>query len=73
MTDLYLQLERINDDGKDNSTKNAGAVHLFKFMNDGSIVSAATGKATYVGTIGNGYDYLDTSDTSVHSVTLEAK
>ena len=41
-------------------------------MSGGSIVSAATGKATYVGTIGNGYDYLDTSDSSVHSVTLTA-
>ena len=41
-------------------------------MDSGSIVSAATGKATYVGTIGNGYDYLDTSDSSEHSVTLTA-
>ena len=40
-------------------------------MDAGSIVSAATGKATYVGTIGYGYDYLDTSDTSEHSVTHE--
>ncbi len=60
-----LAVGKEKDDGKDNSTKDAGAVQLFKFTNDGgSIVSAATGKATYVGTIGNGYDYLDT-------VTLE--
>ena len=56
-----LAVGKEKDDGKDNSTKDAGAVQLFKFMNGGSIVSAATGKATYVGTIGNGYDYLDTS------------
>ncbi len=56
-----LAVGKEKDDGKDNSTTNAGAVQLFKFMNGGSIVSAATGKATYVGTIGNGYDYLDTS------------
>ena len=40
-------------------------------MDAGSIVSAATGKATYVGTIGYGYDYLDTSDGNEHSVTHE--
>ena len=68
-----LAVGRINDDGKNdsNSTKNVGAVNLFKFMDAGSIVSAATGKATYVGTIGYGYDYLDTSDTSEHSVNLD--
>ena len=66
-----LAVGKEKDDGKDGSTKDAGAVQLFKFMNGGSIVSAATGKATYVGTIGNGYDYLDTSDSSVHSVTLQ--
>ena len=67
-----LAVGKTHDDGKDGSTTNAGAVHLFKFMSGGSIVSAATGKANYVGTIGNGYDYLDTSDSSVHSVTLTA-
>ena len=41
-------------------------------MDAGSIVSAATGKATYVGTIGYDYDYLDTSDSSEHSVTHQA-
>ncbi len=67
-----LAVGRINDDGKDDSINNVGAVNLFKFTDAGSIVSALTGKATYVGTIGYGYDYLDTSDTSEHSVTHQA-
>ncbi len=67
-----LAVGKEKDDGEDGSTKDAGAVQLFKFTNDGgSIVSAATGKATYVGTIGNGYNYLDTNDPSVHSVALQ--
>ncbi len=66
-----LAVGRINDDGKDDSINNVGAVNLFKFTDAGSIVSAKTGKATYVGTIGYGYDYLDTSDENEHSVTHE--
>ena len=65
-----LAASRIFDDGKGNNATNAGAVNLFKFMKDGSVVSAETGTATYVGTIGYGYDYLDTSDNSEHTVTL---
>ncbi|MDA9749178.1 YDG domain-containing protein, partial [Pelagibacteraceae bacterium] len=65
-----LAASRIFDDGKGNNATNAGAVNLFKFMKDGSVVSAETGTATYVGTIGYGYDYLDTSDISEHTVTL---
>ncbi len=67
-----LAVGRINDDGKDDSINNVGAVNLFKFTDAGSIVSAKTGKATYVGTIGYGYDYLDTSDRNEHSVTHQA-
>ena len=65
-----LAASRIFDDGKGDNATNAGAVNLFKFMKDGSVVSAETGTATYVGTIGYGYDYLDTSDISEHTVTL---
>ncbi len=65
-----LAASRIFDDGKGNNATNAGAVNLFKFMKDGSVVSAETGTATYVGTIGYGYDYLDTSDDSEHTETL---
>ena len=58
------------DNGKNNNQAGSGAVRLFKFMNSGSLVSAATGIPTYIGSIGKDYDYLDASDENVHAVTL---
>ena len=65
-----LAIGSTGDNGKNNNKNNSGAVRLFKFMNSGSVVSAATGTPTYIGSIGQDYDYLDTSDSSVHAVTL---
>ena len=65
-----LAIGSTGDNGKNNNKNNSGAVRLFKFMNSGSVVSAATGTPTYIGSIGQDYDYLDTSDSSVHTVTL---
>ena len=52
----------------------SGSVRLFKFMNASSTdpVPATSGKATYVGSIGIGYDYLDTNGSS-HDVSLTKK
>ena len=64
------------NDGNDSSlvastNRDSGAVHLFKFVDgNGDLISGSTGTPTYVGTIGEGYDYLDTSDASEHSVPL---
>ena len=65
-----LAIGSIEDDGKNDNQSNSGAVRLFKFMDSGSLVSAATGMPTYIGSIGKDYDYLDASDSSVHAVTL---
>ena len=65
-----LAIGSTGDNGKNNNKNNSGAVRLFKFMDSGSVVSAATGTPTYIGSIGQDYDYLDTSDSSVHAVTL---
>ena len=54
-TGTLLAVGHPYDDGKNNVDENSGAVRLFKFMSGSNIVSAATGIATYVGSIGEGY------------------